>query len=493
MGIKKLLLLISVTFAMATPMALRAQDDVQIPPVDIEAMKGKTVAVLMGSTQDLYFSAYPGINVMRLPQIAEIITAVETDKADYFAVDVAGTIGARLDQKGIGAVYDISSDESKLGIGLRKSDTELKRQFDAFIKTKIEDGSLDSLDRKWTLADDPAKLQLPEFEYAEDAKPLVIGVNTFPPFTFLSNGVWTGFEPEMIYEFASKNGYRPEILLFEFGALIPALVTNKIDMILAFMTITEERAKQVLFSDPYYISGSFVYARVAAAETIEKAKWTERIKESFINNLVVENRWMMILDGFKETFIISIFSILIGILIGALVCWMRLSRSKLLEGIAKVIVELMRGIPMLVFLMLMFYVFLARSGLSGRWIAIFAFAINFGAFVSEIFRTGIQSIDKGQTEAGLALGFSPLQTFLIFIVPQAVRKILPVFKNESISLIKNTSIVGYIAIQDLTKVSDIIRSRTFDAFFSLIVISIIYFVFAWLFGKLLDLCNKPGK
>lgn len=152
----------------------------------------------------------------------------------------------------------------------------------------------------------------------------------------------------------------------------------------------------------------------------------------------------------------------------------------------------MRGVPILVFLMIMFYIIFAKTGISGTWIAIFAFSLNLAAYVSEMFRTGINSVDPGQTEAGRAMGFSKVKTFLLIVVPQAVKQILPVYKGEAISLIKNTSIVGYIAIQDLTKVSDIIRSRTFDAFFPLIVISIIYLILAWLLGLLLDYLHKKS-
>lgn len=110
-----------------------------------------------------------------------------------------------------------------------------------------------------------------------------------------------------------------------------------------------------------------------------------------------------------------------------------------------------------------------------------------------MFRTGIEGVDRGQTEAGLAMGFSRVRTFFLFVVPQAASKVIPVFKGEAVSLIKNTSVVGFIAIQDLTKASEIIRSRTFDAFFPLIVISIIYFILAWLLGKCLDrLANKTA-
>ena len=113
--------------------------------------------------------------------------------------------------------------------------------------------------------------------------------------------------------------------------------------------------------------------------------------------------------------------------------------------------------------------------------------MNFAAYVSEMFRTSISSISYGQTEAGLAMGFGKVKTFRYVVLPQAIDRVLPVYRGEFISLVKMTSIVGYIAVQDLTKASDIIRSRTFDAFFPLIVVAIIYFLLAWLLSLLLGL------
>ena len=115
-----------------------------------------------------------------------------------------------------------------------------------------------------------------------------------------------------------------------------------------------------------------------------------------------------------------------------------------------------------------------------------AFGINFAAYVSEMFRTGIEGVDKGQREAGIASGFTKVQTFVHIIMPQALRQVLPVYKGEFVSLVKMTSIVGYIAVEDLTKASDIIRSRTFDAFFPLIMAAVIYIFIAWLLTLVLD-------
>ena len=212
----------------------------------------------------------------------------------------------------------------------------------------------------------------------------------------------------------------------------------------------------------------------------------ESIVESFNNNLIVEDRYRMILDGLQVTLLITLCAAVLGTLLGGLVCWMRMSRRAWVRQVAKVYIDLMRGTPVLVLLMLMYYVVMAPIDATGIVVAIVTFAMNTAAYISEMLRTTIQGIDRGQTEAGLALGFTGRQTFFKIILPQVVRKVMPVYQGEIVSLLKGTSIVGYIAVSDMTRASDLIRSRTFDAFFPLIVTAIIYFLMAWLIGLLLQ-------
>ena len=210
------------------------------------------------------------------------------------------------------------------------------------------------------------------------------------------------------------------------------------------------------------------------------------VAESFSNNLIVEDRYRMILDGLQVTLLITLFAAVLGTILGGLVCWMRMSRRRWLQQTARVYIDLMRGTPVLVLLMLMYYVVMAPVDATGIVVAIVTFAMNTAAYISEMLRTTIQGIDRGQSEAGLALGFTPRQTFLKIVLPQVVRAVMPVYQGEIVSLLKGTSIVGYIAVADMTRASDLIRSRTFDAFFPLIVTAIIYFVMAWLIGLLLQ-------
>ena len=201
----------------------------------------------------------------------------------------------------------------------------------------------------------------------------------------------------------------------------------------------------------------------------------------------------MILDGLQVTLLITFWAAILGTLLGGLVCWMRMSQRRWLQQVAKVYIELMRGTPVLVLLMLMYYVVMAPLDATGIVVAIVTFAMNTAAYISEMLRTTIQGIDRGQTEAGLALGFTPRQTFFKIVLPQVVKAVMPVYQGEVVSLLKGTSIVGYIAVADMTRASDLIRSRTFDAFFPLIVTAIIYFLMAWLIGLLLQSLVKRQR
>lgn len=175
----------------------------------------------------------------------------------------------------------------------------------------------------------------------------------------------------------------------------------------------------------------------------------DSIVNSFYDNLIAEDRYRMIFDGLQVTLLITLCAALLGTLLGGLVCWMRMSQRRWLQQVARVYIDLMRGTPVLVLLMLMYYVVMAPLDATGIVVAVVTFAMNTAAYISEMLRTTIQGIDRGQTEAGLALGFTPRQTFFKIVLPQVVKAVMPVYQGEVISLLKGTSIVGYIAVADM--------------------------------------------
>lgn len=217
--------------------------------------------------------------------------------------------------------------------------------------------------------------------------------------------------------------------------------------------------------------------------------------DAFYLNFVDDNRWRYLTEGFKTTLIITFFACFMGIILGFIVGMIRSThdktgKMKVLNGICKVYLTVIRGTPVLVQLLIIYFVVFGSSRIDKVFVATMAFGINSGAYVAEIFRSGIMSIDPGQMEAGRSLGFNYIQTMWFVIMPQAFKTVLPTLCNEFISLLKETSVSGYIAIQDLTKGGDIIRSRTYSAFMPLIAVALIYLIIVMLFTKLIQILER---
>ena len=221
----------------------------------------------------------------------------------------------------------------------------------------------------------------------------------------------------------------------------------------------------------------------------------EAIKERFILNFVTDDRWVYIVDGLKVTLEVTFLAVLIGIVLGLLVAIIRSTyekthKLKILNFICQIYITVIRGTPTVVQLLISYFVVFASMDVSKVFVAVMAIGMNSGAYVAEIFRSGIMSIEEGQFEAGRSLGFNYVQTMRYIIMPQAFKNVLPALGNEFIVLLKETSVSGYIALQDLTKGGDIIRSRTYDAFMPLIAVALIYLVMVLIFSRLVALLER---
>ncbi len=205
-------------------------------------------------------------------------------------------------------------------------------------------------------------------------------------------------------------------------------------------------------------------------------QWWEELVATFVKCFIKDNRYNLLLDGIGVTIKVSLLAVAIGIVIGLIIALCNLSKNKGLNLIGKVYTDVIRGTPSVTQLMIIYFVVFATVNIEKWIIAAIAFGINSGAYVSEIIRAGIMSIDKGQTEAGRALGLSGGQTMTNIVIPQAVKNIFPALCNEFIVLIKETAIVGYVGLVDIQKAGDFIKSATFEAFMPLIATAIIYFV-----------------
>ena len=447
----------------------------------------KKVGVFTGTVHDAFIArTWPKAQISRFESTADLMLSVKTGKIDAAMFDLITVRLLLKHNPDLGMLSDKVLD-MPLGVGFSKKNPELRQNFNDFLKEIKGDGTYDIIYKRW-FVEDAEKAVMPVFENVKSERVLKVGVSVDDlPYVSYMNGNYVGFDIEMIRTFAKRRNYQLELTTMEFPSLVAALAAGKVEMVSDGIAISEERGKQIDFSDSYALFRTAVVALKSnlaefAGQSVkaEKKSFMTKVSESFHNNIVLEKRYLLIIDGLTLTILISLFAAIFGTMLGGLICWMKMSKNKLLSGIAIVYISLLRGTPVLVLLMIIYYIVFASVNINPALVAVFAFGLNFGAYVSEMFRTSIQSIDTGQNEAGIAGGFTKVQTFIHIIAPQALRHLLPVYKGEFISLVKMTSIVGYIAVQDLTKASDIIRSRTFDAFFPLIMAAVLYLIISWL-------------
>ena len=232
--------------------------------------------------------------------------------------------------------------------------------------------------------------------------------------------------------------------------------------------------------------------------------WFEKLKADFILNFVQGNRWRYLVNGLGTTLVITLLACLLGIAIGVVIAMVRSTYDKTKEGarmtlgrrlfgvangFCRLYLTVLRGTPVVVQLMIIYFVIFASSD-NGTLVAALAFGLNSGAYVAEIVRGGIMAIDNGQFEAGRSLGFNYVQTMRFIVIPQVIKNVLPSLANEFIALLKETSVAGYVAVADLTKGADIIRSRTYSPFMPLIAIALIYLALVMFFTKLVGILER---
>jgi len=218
--------------------------------------------------------------------------------------------------------------------------------------------------------------------------------------------------------------------------------------------------------------------------------FAKKVYVSFTRTVIEEQRYKLIFEGLISTCISSFLSIVLGTILAFILFLMRKGKIKFLKNICIAFVSIIQGIPITVLLLTVYYVIFGSIDIEPILVAILSFSIYFAAYTSEIFRGAMNSINLSQIQSAYALGFNKHQTLKYIILPQALTYMIPVYKNEVVSLIKLTSIAGYISVMDLTKASDIIRNRTYEAFFPLVLTAIIYFVVCAIISKLLDFAYK---
>ena len=497
-----------ILFILIISLTAACSDDENAGEFDIESAR---IGVMTGTTGEKYATeAYPDATISSFGSIMEAIAALQTRRLD--AVVTSDVMGRTIERENPGFIMlPEPLTHEYICAGVKKGNDGLLEDINRIIIKFREDGTLDDLAQRWVYSYPPVPAEIPGVSEGEVLRVANAAVNV--PFVYAdSSGNTIGFAPELAYRIGLEMGRPVEFLTVEFAALIPALESDKVDCIIDIMAATEERKQAINFSEHYYVSGQILLMRreslseeaLAALDSsqtthsgspsVEESGFWESIKTGFQRNLIHESRWKLIVEGLKISLIITVFAFALATIGGFGICALKMSKNKLFNAIGSIYITILRGTPVVVLLMITFYIIFARSSISGTIVAIIAFGANGAAFIGEIIRSAIQTIDKGQVEAARSMGFSKSGAFLTVTFPQAVRIAFSTYMSEFVSMFKMTSIVGYIAIVDLTKAGDIIRSRTYDAFFPLIMVAVVYLITAtimiWLFTFINRKTNK---
>ena len=471
---------------------VHSSSDVEDRPFSYYA-DNKKIGVITGGLYEIMIrQRYPNADLYQYNNQSDLGAALNAGVIDCFTVPRSTAEDFKKQYRGLTYLNEVFT-QIPYGFAFEKSaDKEyLRDRMNEFLKKIHNDGTYDEIVSVWFGDDESKKTVDMSGLTGENGVLKMVTTATMQPFSYIKDGKNAGLEIDLAARFCREYGYSLSISSAEFASLIPGITSGMYDIAAGNIMITAERAESVNFSDVYYTADAVAVVRSESNETAaDEPGFFAEIVQSFEKNFIREDRWKMILEGIGTTCIITVMSTLFGSVLAFLICMFRRTGSSLANIVSNIYVKLLQGTPMVVLLMILYYVVLGKSGLSAVWVAIVGFSLNFGAYCSEIMRSGIESIDSGQREAALALGYSENQAFFRFIFPQAAVRFLPVYNGEIISLLKGTSVVGYIAIQDLTKMGDIIRSRTYEAFFPLIATAVIYFILAWIISLILRLIMK---
>ena len=447
-------------------------------------LSGKTVSMLTGAPfEELVKSKAPDVGEFTFfNSTPDMIQALKAQKTDAFLMNNAvGQLALNRDPDL--ALFPQSLRDGAFGIAFAKDDIrrdQWRTTYDAIPKSEIQKAW-----EKWTGADDSAKV-LPEQDWAGANGTVRAAVcDTLEPMSYVgADGELKGFDLEIILMIARELDVKVEFTGMEFSAILAAVQSGKADIGAGSIIITDERAQSVDFVE--YCPAAFVLivrtAKAEASEATAEGSSRDGIVSSFNKTFIREDRWRLFADGVLTTLLITLFSILFGTALGFAVFMLCRGGNPVANSVTRFSMWLVQGMPMVVLLMILYYIIFGSVAISGIAVAVIGFTLTFGAAVFGLLKMGVGAVDNGQYEAACALGYSDRRTFFKIVLPQALPHVLPAYRGEIVGLIKATAIVGYIAVQDLTKMGDIVRSRTYEAFFPLIAVTIIYFLLEGLIG-----------
>ena len=479
-----------IVLAVLADSQVQASTAVQPEYTEFSDLSGKTVSMLTGAPfEELVKSKAPDVGEFTFfNSTPDMIQALKSQKTDAFLMNNAvGQLA--LNRNPDLALFPQSLQDGAFGIAFAKGDPrrdEWQAAYDAISRSEIE-AAWD----KWTGADDSVKV-LPEQDWpGANGTVRVAACDTLEPMSYVGgDNELKGFDLEVILMMARELDVKVEFTGMEFSAILAAVQSGKADLGAGSIIITEERAQAVDFVEYYPAAFVLVVRGVKASRRAEAWRTIPpsgaASPSSFNKTFIREDRWKLFVEGVLTTLLITLLTILFGTLLGFGVFMLCRNGNPAANLVTRFCLWLVQGMPMVVLLMILYYIIFGSVAISGIAVAVIGFTLTFGAAVFGLLKMGVGAVDNGQYEAAYALGYSNRRTFFRIILPQALPHVLPAYRGEIVGLIKATAIVGYIAVQDLTKMGDIVRSRTYEAFFPLIAVTVIYFVLEGLIGFLVS-------
>ena len=454
----------------------------EIASLDDIAAKGAVISVEEGTCAERQARlSFPSNRFVECFDVCDGIVSLEGGKVDALIYDRPYLDFAALNRDKV-RVLDENLGMSCISVGASLQKTELMGRVNDFIRRFRADGTYAAMYRRWIKTESPVMPSVPEPKHPEGKVRIGVTLDAMPMGYLAKDGEYWGYDIEFSRRLALDLNRTVEFVAMEYTSLLSATAAGKVDLGVAQFDATEERRKVMLFSDPYIDSPVGVAVRNLGGR---KRPFLSVVADGFRRAVIDESRWRLMAGGLSVTLTITFCAALLGTMLAFPLWLMLVSRIRPIRWLGRGWVEVMQGTPVLVMLMIVFYAVFSDVNVSPALVAILVFGLNFSAYVGEIIGSGVAAIPVGQREAAYALGYSRVGAFRKFVFPQAVRIVLPVYRGMLISMFKETSVVGYITVCDLTRVGDLIRARTYDGFFPLVLTAIIYFVLAKLMAYVL--------
>lgn len=451
---------------------------------NVKDINGKRIGILVGTLfEDTAYEDFPSSSITFYNTYADLIQALKSGKIDTFLCDDATAKAlCDIDYK-ISFLPQLITNEKYGPVFRRTEDGQrICEKFNRFIYNYSERGDLSILQGKWINSGKGGRDIFYKFQDLPDVNGTIkiAAVNDTEPFSFVSFGLLTGYEVGLMYDFCKEYGFAAEIVSTDIDDVFSGVSVGKYDIGIGLLSYTEERNEKFLFSTPDYEGGAVAVVLTTVAQ--ESNGFFGSIANGFDKTFVRENRWQMFLSGIGVTLLISIVATILGTIIGfalyTLGFYLR-DKNRAFLKFLDLYVLFVKRMPIVVFLMIAYYAIFGNTNISGLVISIIAFTFTFAATVIDLFHSTVSKIDNGQFNAALSLGYTEMQAFGKFLLPQANRAIANDFKESIISLVQATAVVGYISVEDLTKISDLVRSRSYETVFPLVATAIIYILIAW--------------